>query len=1078
MVKQLGVWCRLFCRYGLLLYGFLAAGSGLATEQTPLTSTPLVSTMKVGTILGQIELLENNSDPKCYATASRLQDFMFGTPLNDNARFSKNQRQKQWIHQLWQRASKIAAGQQQQQIGEAAVLQALKSLLQFSENDKGHWMIDFVQGESIQIHHNDKRQYGSIAYSLRSLLAVQQESLLALDDDNLPLTQAAVDLIADALDLFSLAVLKVADHQARGNNEHQITEQTLLAVWDELSGDWSGANKVAVKQTPAATVGAAKPVIELKLLRAIVEQKVRSYAAYNEISNQLFIRNLQVFFARNRWPGDAQGGKAFRQLFTETLIAFASDFYTGAQQVALKKGHQFITEADVSEFTQSFVPHRINQYEDAIFFPKLSADEQVTIEAYDMDAFRDSGIHWRYLQFAVLDPQYQAYLEPDPFALELLVENIAQFGVLLLRVTGQTGRDAGEKRITLKHFKQAMASIQSRVTRNGQVKATGDVDSKMAIKSSAGTASEHKAGEFFTDITATSGIDSMHRSSDWLNRLLRSYLETGKDTGTSIIPPAFGGSGVAAGDINNDGLTDVLVLSGLGNRLYLNQGDGTFADMTKTAGLSWTRQADKQPGEPRQPLIADLDNDGWQDIVITYVDDSHRVYRNLGGEKFADATELSGLGGRGLVGGPATVFDFDNDGLLDIYITYFGDYIHGVLPTLKRRNNNGLANKLFRNLGGFKFKDVTKGSGLDNTGWGQAVTHTDFDGDGMQDLILGNDFGVNAYFKNLGNGKFDDISATIGTDKPSYTMGIGTADLNGDLLPDIYISNIVTMNKDEKYVLPDATTTMKFNPDKLANMRVIEANDLFLSNKEFSNKELSNKEPANKDKAVVSYQPSELVGRGYSSTGWSWDADFFDFDNDGDDDLYVLNGMNEFNLYGNENKYYTDPLENKSKNVYIPVATKESNVFFNNDNGRLNNVSKQSGVDLLGNSRSAVYLDMDNDGDLDMVLNNYHEKAVVYRNNSQMLNNNWLKIKLVGAPKQQVNLDAIGAQIILTTKDSAKRWRTIQGSTGYMSVHPKVQHFGLNQHHKADILIKWPNGKQTTLKDIAANQTLIVKYAQ
>ena len=99
---------------------------------------------------------------------------------------------------------------------------------------------------------------------------------------------------------------------------------------------------------------------------------------------------------------------------------------------------------------------------------------------------------------------------------------------------------------------------------------------------------------------------------------------------------------------------------------------------------------------------------------------------------------------------------------------------------------------------------------MDHTGWGQAVTHTDFNDDGLQDLIVGNDFGVNAYFKNLGNGKFVNVATELGADKPSYTMGIGSADLNDDFIPDIYISNIVTMNKDEKYVLPGEQTTMKF----------------------------------------------------------------------------------------------------------------------------------------------------------------------------------------------------------------------------------------------------------------------------
>ena len=991
-------------------------------------------------VLNQIEQLENKSDPKCYATASRLEDFMFGTPLSDNARFSKHQAEKLWLKQLWQIASQMAYSEGAEEINEQVVERALEQYFAISQDEKGHWLLKFNIGNQIKIHKDDKRQYGSIAYSLRALLAVQQESLLDLDSDNLPLNQEAINALTNGLDLFSLSALKVADQQARNDDKFEVDKATIDEVWQMLMGeDGAGNSAVAQKSAKPIPQNLAPEKLEpvkLTLLSQIVEQKVRSYAAYNQISNQLFVRNLQVYFARNRWPTTDEEGKLFRQTFTETLIAFAADLYKGAEAIALADGRRLMNEADVSQFAAQFVPHNINEYEDAIFFPKLPRAEQVTIESYDMDAFRDSGIHWRYLQFAVFDSAFKAYVEPDPFAAELLVENIAQFGVLILRMTGNVGKAKGEKRISTAHFAEAMKQVQQRVADHNSLKDVAVADISFSSSASAvKSASPDKKGSMFSEVTQASGIDYMHRSSDWLNRLLRSYLRTGDNTATSVIPPAFGGSGVAAEDINNDGLVDVLILGGVGNRLYLNLGDGSFKDITKEAGLGWVRDEDNQPGEARQPLIADLNNDGLQDIVISYVNDAHRVYQNLGDAKFKDVTDGSGLGGQGLVGGPATVFDYDNDGLLDIYITYFGDYLNGVLPTLKRRNDNGLPNKLFKNTGNFKFVDVTKGSNLDNTGWGQAVTHADFNNDGLQDLIVGNDFGVNAYYKNLGKGKFIDVAKYLGADKPSYTMGIGSADLNDDLIPDIYISNIVTMNKDEKYVMPGEETTMKFNPEKLAKMRVVEANDLFISTKDDSQGPNDG----------INYHLSEAIGRGYSSTGWSWDADFFDSDNDGDDDLYVLNGMNEFNLYSSENPYYTDPLKNAEVNVYIPVATKESNVFFVNDGGKLNNVSKESGIDLVGNSRAAVFFDFEGDGDLDMVLNNYHEKAVVYRNNAQKLNHNWLKVSLEGAPKQGVNLDAIGAQIIVTTEDGDSRWRLVQGSTGYMSVHPKLQHFGLQK---------------------------------
>ena len=234
-----------------------------------------------------------------------------------------------------------------------------------------------------------------------------------------------------------------------------------------------------------------------------------------------------------------------------------------------------------------------------------------------------------------------------------------------------------------------------------------------SLASSIGTP-DASIDQYFVEVTGHAGIDFMHRSSDWLSRLIRSYALKSDNVGQLNIPPAFGGSGVAAEDINGDGFTDILLLGGLGNRLYLNDGANRFDDITGEAGLDWQRE-DGTPGEPRQPVIADLDNDGLQDILITYVDDTHRLYRNLGNNRFEDVSDRAALGGKDLVGGPAVVFDYDNDGLLDIYIGYFGNYLRGILPTLARRNDNGLANRLFRNRGGFRFEDVTAGSGVDNT---------------------------------------------------------------------------------------------------------------------------------------------------------------------------------------------------------------------------------------------------------------------------------------------------------------------------------------------------------------------------
>lgn len=1014
-------------------------------------------------VISHIEALESVRDPKCYATASRLEDFIYGTPLENEARFTKNLLQKEWLTHFWLKASEEANLSGLDEINQDLIMKVTNPVISWRLLDSGHWSVKLGNEKSLTIHKDDKRQYSTIAYSLRSLLGVQQELLLTdQSHEFLPLTSAATDTFADSLDFYLLSVLQIADHQARQNNQHEISAKLLESVWDALISLEANSKSKNVQVTTQP-----REVIRPVMFNQVVEQKIRSYRQYNELNNQIFVRNLQVFFARNRWPEEGAEATKFRQQFTESVIDFAGDLYRGAQELALKQNRNLILEEDVYQYAQSVLPHIINEYEDAIFFPQLSASQRVTIEAYDMDAFRDSGIHWRYLQFAIDDSRFPIYLEPDPFAAELLVENIAQYGVLVLRVMGDIGRESGSERIKLSHFIDAVNAVhyfsrENQIAKNSHAKRS---ESGVVSVLSTNVDSEKRTQDsdsLFTDATEESGVSFMHRSSDWLSRLLRSYLTIDDGVGTITIPPAFGGAGLAAGDINNDGFDDVLLLGGLGNRLYLNKGIGQFEDITDTSGLDWKRPADNLPGEARQPIIADMDNDGWQDIVITYVDDSHRVYRNKGDNTFEDVTKKSGLGGKGLVGGPATVFDYDGDGLLDIYITYFGNYLKGVLPTLKRRNSNGLPNRLFKNLGGFIFKDVTQGSGVDNTGWGQAVTHTDFNSDGKQDLVVGNDFGVNAYYKNLGNGKFVDVAADLGTNKPSYTMGIGLGDLNQDSISDVYISNIVTMNKDEKYVLPSADTEMKFNPEKLARMRVVEANDLFLSRIDVG--------------SGLQFELSDKVGRGYSSTGWSWDADFFDYDNDGDDDLYVLNGMNDYLVYSQENPYYQDPIKSRELNVLYPKSDKEKNVFFVNESGMLNNTSKDSGLDFTSNGRSAIYLDIDNDGDLDIITNDYHEKSRVLLNNAEKYGNNWLKVSLIGSPTKGVNRDAIGSKVIVKTADGYIRTRELSSTIGYMSVHSKQLHFGLGGHESAQVTVIWPNGKYSILNNIKVNQVIDLKY--
>jgi enediyne biosynthesis protein E4 len=1008
---------------------------------------------QVSTIVDEIGTLESVRDPKCYATASRLEDFIYGTPLDSSARFEKISLQKRFILDQWLKVSaKVPPGGKE--LPADVLRPVLLAAVPWSQAPNGDWVVWPDDPRRTVVTARDKRQYGSVAYALRAILAVQQDALLDTSVRLAPLSSEAVDVFKEAVDLLTLAALQKADQASRRANADRLGPEPFRAAWTGIVG-----LSAPLPARPAVPRSEPARGERFATINAVVAEKLAAFAAYNNLSMAVFLRNLQVYMARHLWPSDPEEGKRFKDQFTEVMVAWTTDVLLEAEKVAKKAGHPLIRVEDVDTAVQTYEPHEMNAYEDIVFFPRLPRNERIVIEAYDLDSFRDPGLHWVYLKEVLHDPAYRGTLEPDPFAAELLVEGVAQFGVLVLRVAGNVAAQEGKARLEAAHLGKALKRIQLLLDRNASAPEPKPVPGRVA---SAPGGAARADGKFFTDVTAASGILFEHRMSDWLSRFIRGYTVVEGDLVRLAVPPTFGGAGVAAEDIDGDGDVDILILGGAGNALYLNDGKGRFTDATEASGLSWKRP-DGTRGEPRQPIVADFDNDGRQDVFVSYVDDDHRLYRNLGGARFEDVTARANLGGKGLVGGPATALDFDGDGLLDLYVGYFGDYLKGVLPTLARRNGNGLPNKLFRNKGDFVFEDVTAGSGVDDTGWAQAIGHVDFDGDGREDLICGNDFGTNAWYRNLGKGKFEDVSARLGTDKPSYTMGIGITDLNRDGFPDVYISNIVVMDKDEKYVLPDTNTRMKFNPQKMANMRVVEANDLFTS--------------VAKDGRLASYEPSDAVGPGLSSTGWAWGASFFDFDNDGDDDLYVVNGMNEYAVYSSVNPYFTDSA-GRATSAVLPVADKEVPVFFVNSGGTLRQETAASGADPAGNARSVAYLDFDDDGDLDMVVNGFGAPARIYRNNAESRGNRWIKVSLVGDPARGVTRDAIGARVLVDTPSQKGLWRTVFSTVGYLTGHPKQQHVGLGAATTADVTVIWPGGTTERFEGLAAGRSYRIEQGK
>ena len=987
-------------------------------------------------VLRAIVELESTRDAKCHSSANRFEDFLFGTPLSQEAREASFALQKRLASRLWRRASLSAAASGAGEVS-LEVLRPELERVAIVRREGEDRVIQFPDREAIHVPERRALQYATIAYSLRALLAAEQDFAISGETPPLPLASESVSALRDTLDLAAIAALERADAIARERSEYEISEAQLREAWHVLVPEVTEPQGAEGAELAAAAVRAKA----LALLDGIVEGKDAAYRSYNELdardADRLLVFNISRFYARRPLSRQRSERREFVRALESQLDAFSAQLLLEADTSATARSEVLVRAADANAAVDALMPQRVDEFEDVHVFERVDA-ARVTLEAFDCDSFRDFGVHWRSLQRAAHAGPPSARL-PDPFAAEILAEAVSVYGVLLLRVAGEeAATDEADPRLRVDDLASAAESIRQRAARHHASPQPSPIREPIR---SAQVARPALAGALFRDATADAGVAFTHRSSRWLGEFRHKQLKT---------PPTFSGGGVAAEDLDDDGDVDLLFVGGGGNALLANDGRGRFRDVTAEAGLS-PRREDGSHGEARAPIIADFDNDGLQDVLITYVDDDHRLYRGLGGLRFQDVSAASGLGGSGLVGGPATVFDFDGDGLLDVYVAYFGDYLRGAIPTFDRDNQNALPNRLFRNRGGLRFEDVSRDSGAMDTGWTQAVSHVDFDRDGRQDLIVANDYGRNAFLRNLGGGRFEDVAPRLGITDAFHSMNVGVADLNDDDHPDVYISNLATLVKDDKYSFPDVNTPLHFDLRAMSGMLVKESDLLYMSHVE--------------DGRLAGFVPSTDVERGATSTGWAWDAEFFDVDHDGDDDLYLVNGTNDFNVFST---IYPHEGPDGGRREILLDHKRESNVLFLNEGGKLRNRSPGSGADLVANSRSTAYLDYDGDGDLDVAVNNFHAPAVLLRNDAEKAGH-WLGLRLRGDPERGISRDAIGARVVVRSAGGRSIRREVQGGSGYLSMNPKRIHVGLGHASSADVEIVWPDGERQILRGLAAD---------
>ena len=535
----------------------------------------------------------------------------------------------------------------------------------------------------------------------------------------------------------------------------------------------------------------------------------------------------------------------------------------------------------------------------------------------------------------------------------------------------------------------------------------------------------------------------------------------------------YNGGGVGLGDINNDGLADVVFTSNMGeNKVYLNKGGMKFEDITAKTGFRqdsmWSTGV----------VLVDINNDGWLDIYICNsgrINDGHRLnklYINNHDLSFTEQAKAYGLDHSGFCT-QASFFDYDLDGDLDCLLINnsplpFSSLNYGSMrdASIEQWNVNeelkGGGNHLYRNEKNY-FTEVTKEAGL-HTGlisFGLGVSIGDLNNDGYPDIYVGNDFIEKDYlYINQRNGTFRDELEDRVQHISMSSMSTDLADINNDGHPDIFTTDMIP---DDDYRLK---TTGTFDNIDLYNSK-LEAGLYH----QYVRNALQVNDGTGRFTEIANY--ANVFG-----TDWSWGALFLDADNDGRNDIFVCNGINRdltdldfLDFFSNDiyrqSQQQTGVASISEMLKRIPVTPLPNRVFQNKGNYVFEDAGKQWGFDTPSFSNSVAYADLDNDGDLDLVVNNENQPSFVYRNNSrEQTGNNYLSLKLKGVKGNEF---AIGTKIRVYCGDQLFT-RDIAPSRGFQSCVDYHQVIGLGKINKIDSLeLIWPDRTYNRYYDVKIN---------
>jgi hypothetical protein len=529
----------------------------------------------------------------------------------------------------------------------------------------------------------------------------------------------------------------------------------------------------------------------------------------------------------------------------------------------------------------------------------------------------------------------------------------------------------------------------------------------------------------------------------------------------------YNGAGVAAGDINNDGLVDLYFTSNnLENKLFLNKGDLKFEDITEKSGTGC------KAGWKTGVNMVDINGDGLLDIYVCRSADSSPERRknslliNNGDLTFTDKAKEYGLDNDSY-STQAAFFDYDKDGDLDAFILNHSllqiSNSFNISSSLSRERYPYVGNQLFRNDNGhFVLQTDEAGVLGPHSNYGLGISVSDLNNDGNADIYTSNDYvDSDKLYLNLGNGKFKNVADSLFTHVSQFSMGNDIADINGDGLMDIISLDMLPEDNKRQKLL--------FGPDRYDVQETSVRNG-------YQHQYMRNMLQLNNGDGTFS-EIGQIAG--VSNTDWSWSALFADYDNDGLQDLFISNGYkrdftnNDFLRYKADQQLKANSGQKEKFSEMIkkmPSNKLHNYIFKNNGDLTFKDVCVDWGFTNPVLTNGSVYADLDNDGDLDLVMSNMDEQAGIYRNNAEKIaRKNYLKVKLQGAGK---NTGAIGARVTVFAAGKMQV-REMFTARGFQSSVDPILHFGLDTLATADsVIVRWPSGKVSKINQAKANQLI------